>query len=94
MKARVHQHGVRVGTKLIVLHRHANQKQGQLFNLEEHASLILVLVRAKTLPNQMHVGLVDVVRRDEVHLELEKFQEFFLAGKDLLLREGSMRDFF
>lgn len=33
---------------------------------------------------------MDVVGRDEVHLELEELEELHLARKDLLLGEGTV----
>ena len=51
----------------------------------EHAQFILVLGGAKSFFDQVDVGLVDVVGRNEVHLELEESEELILALEDLLL---------
>ena len=51
-------------------------------------------MNAVALPDEVGVTLVQVVRSDEVHLELEPKQEFFFAGQNLFLSEGSVRDLF
>jgi len=40
----------------------------------------------------VHVGRMDIIRRDEVHFEIEELQALGLARQDLLLREGTVAD--
>jgi len=35
---------------------------------------------------------MDIIRRDEVHFEIEELQALGLARQDLLLREGTVAD--
>ena len=93
LEAGVDQHCVRVRRKLNILNCHADEEKGQLLNLAETASLFLVHARVEALPHNMSVGLVDVISGDEVHLEGELDEELGFSCENLLLCEGSVRNF-
>lgn len=93
MEARIHQHRVRVRRKRIVLNGHPNQQQGQILNFLQHACQVLVVLVAQAFPNQVHIRLVNVIGRNEIHFEFELLQELFFATENLLLSEGAVGDF-
>lgn len=78
--------------KLHILHGHSDKEQTKLLNLFKTAILCLVSLSDDSLANDVHIGLMDIVRSDEVEVELKEAQKLFLLCQNLLLRERIVRD--
>ena len=93
LEAGVDQHRVRIRRERNILNCHAHEEEGQVLDFAETAGVVPIVVWIEALAYDVDIGLVDVIRGDEVHLEGEFEEKLVLSCEDLFLCESSMRDF-